>query len=226
MKSQKRRQNAARNIITFTDSYEQNKQRKQNEQQKSESTLSLAQVVFSLQTLRDKIWNNNACKYVIETPNLLKSLITLVTFRLCTRLREEANQQSLEVRNWSRWCLRNIQDNGDEQVHSEIDIQEYGRVISFSYSTSGGKGEEQNQEIFNGLNFISRFLRALHEGRNYQPQFQPLPLLARRSDEQLEEEGANEEIDAQMKNNGLGSGIKNWANEAKAMQLNRFIYRH
>ncbi|KAA6357560.1 MAG: hypothetical protein EZS28_046913, partial [Streblomastix strix] len=36
-----------------------------------------------------------------------------------------------------------------------------------------------------------------------------------------EEEGANEELDAQMKN--LGYFIEYWANEAKAATLNRFI---
>ncbi|KAA6360011.1 MAG: hypothetical protein EZS28_044462, partial [Streblomastix strix] len=66
----------------------------------------------------------------------------------------------------------------------------------------------------------------LHEGRNdWQPSFQPLPLLVRRTDEQIEEEGANEEIDAKMENNGLYVHIKIWANEAKKATLNHFIYR-
>ncbi|KAA6387831.1 MAG: hypothetical protein EZS28_016641, partial [Streblomastix strix] len=53
-----------------------------------------------------------------------------------------------------------------------------------------------------------------------------LPLLARVSFEQIEEEGANEEIEAQMNNNGLGGDIKAWGNLTKAVILNHFIHRH
>ncbi|KAA6322450.1 MAG: hypothetical protein EZS28_054434 [Streblomastix strix] len=110
----------------------------------------------------------------------------------------------LEIRCNSRWCLYWIQQFGDEQDQSELVNNGYGRVTSISFCTAGGKGEEQDKEISDGLYYISRFIRELHLGRNndYQPSFQPLPLLARRSEEQIEEEGANEEIEAQLNNNG------------------------
>ncbi|KAA6357771.1 MAG: hypothetical protein EZS28_046702 [Streblomastix strix] len=226
MQTEQKIQNAARNIITFTDSYTQGKQGKQNEQPESKSKPSLTAIASSLKYIKYQIQNNNTSKSVIQIPNLLKSLTTLVTFRLDTHLREEIDRQILEVRHQSRECLRFIQVYGDEQVQTELVNNEYGRVISFSYSTSGGKGEERDYEIYNGLDFILQFLRDLHEGRNYQPSFQPLPLLARRTEEQIEEEGALEEIDAQMINKGKNGDIKIWTNEAKVMQLNRFIYRH
>ncbi|KAA6378003.1 MAG: hypothetical protein EZS28_026470 [Streblomastix strix] len=217
---------SARAIISFTDSYAQNKQRKQNEQQESESTLSLAQVTSRLESLSNQIQYNNGCKLVIQIPKLLQSLIALVTFRIGTHLKQEIDLQRIEVRRQSRWCLSSIQVYGDEQIQSELVRQGYGRVMSITLSKAGGIDEEQDEEIYNGLRSISRFLRGLHAGRNndYQPSFQPLPLLARRSIEQLEEEGANEEIEAQMNNryNGL---IKVWANDAKDMILNCFIYR-
>ncbi|KAA6376406.1 MAG: hypothetical protein EZS28_028067 [Streblomastix strix] len=103
-----------------------------------------------------------------------------------------------------------------------------GFVICISFSTAGGIGEEQNMEIGNGLIRIYNFLREQHEGRYFrQPFFQPLPLLARRTEEQIEEEGAVEEMEAQMKNKGYVQGyyeyIKNWAKWAKAEILNHFI---
>ncbi|KAA6362307.1 MAG: hypothetical protein EZS28_042166, partial [Streblomastix strix] len=60
------------------------------------------------------------------------------------------------------------------------------------------------------------------KGRN---SFPPQPLLVRRSDEQIEEEGGNEEVDSQQSNKGRGKSnhINIWANEAKGAILNNFI---
>ncbi|KAA6380445.1 MAG: hypothetical protein EZS28_024028 [Streblomastix strix] len=213
-----------RAIVSFTDSYTKNKQGKQNEQPESESIPSITKICSSLQTLSHQIWENNRSKQVIHIPKLLQSLSALVTFRLGTHFDLDVDNQRLKVRSWSRLCLKYIQQLGDEQDQSELENQGYGRVISITFSTAGGKGEEQDQEIFYGLQHIYLFLRELHLGRNWQPSFQPLPLLVRNSEEQMEEEGANEEIDAQMNNNGLDDEIRNWANDAKAAILNRFIH--
>ncbi|KAA6328394.1 MAG: hypothetical protein EZS28_053724, partial [Streblomastix strix] len=215
----------ARAIVSFTDSYTQIKQIKQNEQQDSESISSLTDIASSLQTLRNQIWENNTSKQVIQIPKLLKSLSALSRYKVETHLREEIELQRLKVRHWSRECLYWIQDNGDAQDQTEIVNVGYGRVMSISFCTAGGKGEEQDKEIFNGLRSIYWFLSDLREGRNndYQPSFQPLPLLARRSEEQIEEEGANEEIEAQMNNNGYDSNIMSNANWAKEVVLNHFI---
>ncbi|KAA6388983.1 MAG: hypothetical protein EZS28_015491 [Streblomastix strix] len=99
--------------------------------------------------------------------------------------------------------------------------------MTISFYTAGGIGEEQDMEILNGLHNISWFLRELHQGRHYfgQPSFQALPLLARRTEEQIEEEGANEEIEAQMSNVGYYVNIKDFAKGYKAATLNQFIHR-
>ncbi|KAA6363936.1 MAG: hypothetical protein EZS28_040537, partial [Streblomastix strix] len=181
--------------FSFTDSYTKNKQGKQNEQQESESIPSLVEISSTLHYLRNQIWNNNISKSVIQIPKLLRSLITLATFRIGTHLREEIDRERIEVRHWSRQCLISIQGYGDEQDQSELVNQGYGRVKSLSFSTAGGKGEEYDLDIYYGLHDISTFLRELHEGRNddWYPSFQPLPLLARSSEEQIVEEGSNED---------------------------------
>ncbi|KAA6379580.1 MAG: hypothetical protein EZS28_024895 [Streblomastix strix] len=168
---------------------------------------------------------NKSSKQVIQIPKLLQSLIVLVTFRLGTHLREQTDLLRLKVRRQSRECLSWIQDYGDEQVQQELVNNEYGRVMSLSFSTAGGVGEEQDYEICNGLFRIYLFLKDLHEGRTWLTSFQPLPLLARRTDEQIEEEGAIEEIEASMNNKGMNGHIKGWANDTKAATLNRFIRR-
>ncbi|KAA6371179.1 MAG: hypothetical protein EZS28_033293 [Streblomastix strix] len=225
MQSKQKIQVIAKAIISFTDSYTQNKKRKQKEQQKSESTLQLAYIVSTLQSLENQIQYNNALKQVIKTKKLLKSLVALVTFRLSTHIDLDVDRQRLEVRNGSGRCLSWIQCKGDEQIQSELVNVGFGKVICISICTAGGIGEEQDWEIFNGFIQISNFLRALHEGRNddWKPSFQPLPLLARRSEEQIEEEGANEELDTQMNNKGNYGNIKYYANSTKSATPNHFI---
>ncbi|KAA6387837.1 MAG: hypothetical protein EZS28_016638 [Streblomastix strix] len=96
-------------------------------------------------------------------------------------------------------------------------------------STAGGFSEEQDQEIDNALNQVSKFLNCLHhEGKDlYQSYFPPLPLFAKRSEEQIEVEGGNEEVEAQMINKGKGSNwnITDDVNWAKRSILNLYIDR-
>ncbi|KAA6399213.1 MAG: hypothetical protein EZS28_005258 [Streblomastix strix] len=152
--------------------------------------------------------------------------LALSRFKVGTHLKEEANKQSLEVRNKCRDCLWCIQIYGDEQVQSELVNVGYGRIMSITYSTAGGIGEEQDEEIYNGLCYIFNLFKELNEGRNnWQTSFQPLPLLVQRSEEQIEEEGAIEELEAQLDNKGINGHIKYCANMAKAPSLNHFIHR-
>ncbi|KAA6355086.1 MAG: hypothetical protein EZS28_049387 [Streblomastix strix] len=227
MESDQEIQNDARAIVSFTGSYVQNKQRKQNEQQESESTLSLTQVTSRICSLSYQIIYNKGCKQVIRIPKLLQSLIALVNFRLGTHLNEQTDLLRLNVRRQSRRCLYCIQRNGDAQVHSELVRQGYGRATSISFSAAGGVCEEDDLKNNDGLSCISVFLRKLRYGRydDLYPSFQPLPLLARVSLEQIEEEGANEEIDALMNNKGMNGYIKIKAKDVKAETLNHFIRR-
>ncbi|KAA6397076.1 MAG: hypothetical protein EZS28_007395 [Streblomastix strix] len=227
MESDYQIQIAAKAIISFTYSDTKNKQEKQNEQSESESNPSLANIVSSLQYLRDQIEVNRSCYQVIQIPKLLQSLSEIACYKIRIHFNKDIDRQSLEVRSLSRWSLIQIQGFGDEQVQSELVNIGFGRVMSLSFCTAGGIGEEQDEEIRNGLYYIYRFLSDLHEGRTYgQPSFQPLPLLVRVSLEQIEEEGANEEVEAQMKNNkGYYGLIKGWAKCVKATILNHFIHQ-
>ncbi|KAA6391458.1 MAG: hypothetical protein EZS28_013020 [Streblomastix strix] len=224
MRSRQKIQNTAILIIQFIDSYTQNNQGQQNEQLESESQHSLTDIASSLQSFKDQIRNPKSCKFVIRIPKLLQSLVALSLYKINTRICQILDQQRFGVRSWSRWCLSQIRVYGDEQVQSELVNNGFGRVMSISFCTAGGVGEEEDEEINDGLYRISRFLRQLHEGSNYwQPSLQPLPLLARRTEEQIEEEGANEEIEAQMNNKGMNGCIKGDATWAKEVTLNNFI---
>ncbi|KAA6356785.1 MAG: hypothetical protein EZS28_047688 [Streblomastix strix] len=164
--------------------------------------------------------NNNNRQELINTPKTLHSLITLSSYKINIRFSQENNQQTFAVRHSSRGCLVNIQEYGDEYIHSELVNARYVRVLIIAISTASGSSEEYDEEIFQGLYRISIFLKCLYQGTY---SFPPQPLLVRRSVEQIEEEGGNEEIDAQLINKGYRGNIKNSAIEAKGRIINYFI---
>ncbi|KAA6371171.1 MAG: hypothetical protein EZS28_033302 [Streblomastix strix] len=223
MKSEQEIKKAAKTIISFTDSYTKNKQGKQNEQQESDSMPSLTEISSTLEYLRNQIQDDNTLKSVIRIPKLLQSFSALSLYKICCHLSEDIDQQRLEVRHISRDCLSQIQVYGDIKDQTKIVRKGYGRVICISFCTAGGQGEEQDEEISDGLYNISWFLSELRIGRNKTSKL--LTLLVRRTLEQIEEEGANEEIDAQMNNNGYDGDIIDYANDTKTETLNHFIHR-
>ncbi|KAA6369604.1 MAG: hypothetical protein EZS28_034869, partial [Streblomastix strix] len=197
----------------------------QHNQQKSESTSSLSLITQSIDLLDRLISYNNICKVVINTPNALHSLSTLTCYKINIHFSQENDQLSFKIRNSSRWCLQQIHQFGETSAQSELINARYVGVLVITISTASGSGEEQDLEISNGLDFISDFLSNLNKGRSdYEPSFPPQPLLARRSDEQIEEEGGNEEIESQLiKKGDQYYYIKSQANRAKGAILNYFI---
>ncbi|KAA6365087.1 MAG: hypothetical protein EZS28_039386 [Streblomastix strix] len=169
------------------------------------------------------IYNDNKCKKVINTPKVLLSLTTLSIYKIGTHFSYENDQLTLEVRDSSIRCLWHIQYYGDASVQSELVNANYIGVLVIAISTASGSGEEKDNEIYKGLDYIYRFLYKLNNGRNYNETFPPQPLLAHRSYEQIEEEGANEEIESQQINKGFNGDIKIGVNLVKGLILNIFI---
>ncbi|KAA6366128.1 MAG: hypothetical protein EZS28_038346 [Streblomastix strix] len=169
-------------------------------------------------------------KEVIKIPNALHSLFKLSCLQLNTHLSQQNDEQTLEVRNCSRLCLWCIQFEGNTQVQSELVSARYAGLLAIAISTASGQGEEQDKEINQGLVRISEFLKELRKGRNNNnSSFQPLPMLAKRSEEQIEEEGGIEEVDAQLINNGevyeffKYNNIEDKAKITKRSMMNCFI---
>ncbi|KAA6377268.1 MAG: hypothetical protein EZS28_027204 [Streblomastix strix] len=163
---------------------------------------------------------------MIKNQNLLRPLASLTIFKLGSHSNQEVDRLRLDVRQKSRYCLSWIQFTGDAQDFADLVNVGYGKVICISFNTAGGIDEEEDEEIRNVLIYFYYFLRELHEGKDYrQPFFQPLPLLSRRTVEQIEKEGAIEEIEAQMNNKGYDIDIKFMAKMAKTETLDHFIHR-
>ncbi|KAA6371409.1 MAG: hypothetical protein EZS28_033064 [Streblomastix strix] len=162
---------------------------------------------------------------MINTPNALHSFCALTICKINIHFSQENDIQTFSVRHSSRGCLSLIWLYGDASAHSELINARYVGVLVIAISTAGGSGEEQNLEIRDRLDFISYFIRCLNKGRksSWVPSFPTQPLLAHRSNEQIEEEGGIEEIDSQLINKGDYVHIKTDANEAKGWILNYFI---
>ncbi|KAA6398505.1 MAG: hypothetical protein EZS28_005971 [Streblomastix strix] len=109
----------------------------------------------------------------------------------------------------------------NRHYHQEVAVEDVLVQFSSVVITANGHGEEKDKEIYWGLDYISNFLRCLNKGKQYS--FPPQLLLAHRSDEQIEEEGGNEEIDSQQINKKSNYNIKNNAIIAKGAILNNFI---
>ncbi|KAA6384011.1 MAG: hypothetical protein EZS28_020465 [Streblomastix strix] len=122
------------------------------------------------------------------------------------------------------YYFRNILVNDHNIILHLIHLLiQYVGVLVIAISTASGSGEEYDNKFSHVLDFISDFIRSLNKGKIYYATFPPQPLLARRSEEQIEEEGGNEEIESQLINKENSGNIKNNANEAKGAILNYFI---
>ncbi|KAA6365790.1 MAG: hypothetical protein EZS28_038683 [Streblomastix strix] len=193
---------------------------KWNREDQSSSSISL--IASSIKILNNLIDDNNKCKEVINTPNALHSLCTLSSYKINIHFKQENDQQTLALRSGSRTCLWYIQLWGDASTQSELVNANYTGVLVIAISTASGSGEEQDNDIQYGLFRITEFIRCLNNEK--QNSFPPQPLLAHRSDEQIEEEGGNEEIDSQLINKGhYYYNIDFQANETKGAILNYFI---
>ncbi|KAA6366604.1 MAG: hypothetical protein EZS28_037869 [Streblomastix strix] len=108
------------------------------------------------------------------------------------------------------------------QLQTELINVGYVQDIMISFSTAGGIGEQQDDEIYWGLDCVSEFFNELHNGRNnYLPSFPPQPGLSRICEEQIEEEDGNEEVESQLFNQGYD--ITDQVYLAKRRLLNYFI---
>ncbi|KAA6363571.1 MAG: hypothetical protein EZS28_040903 [Streblomastix strix] len=115
----------------------------------------------------------------------------------------------------------------DASSFTELIKVGYVSALAMRLSTAGGIGDRQDIKIFHGLNNIFWFFYSLHRGRN-NPLQQPLPLqpaLCKTCKEQIVEEGAIEEIEAQLSNKQNEFSINKRATWIKGEQLNYYIDR-
>ncbi|KAA6357390.1 MAG: hypothetical protein EZS28_047083 [Streblomastix strix] len=175
------------------------------------------------QTLDDVSNSNQEFKdMLVNDHNIIPHLTRpLIYYKIGIHFNKKLDLQSLSVRHSSRRCLRQIHEFCDVSAQTELVNDRYARVFVIAIISASGAGEEQGEEIYYRLSHISWLLRNLNKGRPFT--FPPQHLLARRSDEQIEEEGGNEEIESQLINKGFSGNIKNEAKVAKRRILNYFI---
>ncbi|KAA6373566.1 MAG: hypothetical protein EZS28_030907, partial [Streblomastix strix] len=119
---------------------------------------------------------------------------------------------------------------GDEYAQDELVTNGYPRILVNIINTAGGNEYQQDEWIDQGLNNIYNFIIKILKGRqtdifNPRPSLQPYPVLFKSCLEQIEDEGGNEEIEAQLVNKAIGEydGIHNNSNLAKRRILNIYV---
>ncbi|KAA6375623.1 MAG: hypothetical protein EZS28_028850 [Streblomastix strix] len=132
----------------------------------------------------------------------------------------QCDEQTLAVRQSSRDCLSKIKIGNGVFFYSELVNIRYVGVLIITISAAGRSGEEQDSDIYDGLDYIYKFLKDLHYGENHS-NFPRYPQLYKRSLEQIEEEGGNEEVEALYVNKG--SIIKQETIKTKGSISNYFI---
>ncbi|KAA6391686.1 MAG: hypothetical protein EZS28_012784 [Streblomastix strix] len=118
---------------------------------------------------------------------------------------------------------------GNEIVQANLVAFNYSKELIAYISTASGKCQEQDKEIYRGLELINNYIQDLRQRRYELPwtYISPLPHLTKISVEQFEEEGGNEEVDAQSINNRkdyTDHSIMIRTNLTKAKLLNHFIH--
>ncbi|KAA6360205.1 MAG: hypothetical protein EZS28_044268 [Streblomastix strix] len=178
-----------------------------------------------------EVSSNNKEFFNINTPNFINSLIKLAEFKFNNDTNFEEDNQSLKIRNESKQCLDSIHSWGDEQAQVELVTNGYPRILVNIINTAGGNEQEQEGRIYQGLwnifNFIGEILKGRETDPDYGlfPSFPPQPVLFKSCQEQIEDEGGNEEMEAQLVNKRKGEydDINNRANFAKRRILNIFV---
>ncbi|KAA6394772.1 MAG: hypothetical protein EZS28_009701 [Streblomastix strix] len=216
-------------LIWFASQYQfikETNSQEQNNQQLQESSSSLSLIASSLNLLSNLIRDNdNIRQTVIKTANFLYSLTTLTMCQLGIHFNQQYDLQAFTIRISSRSCLCSIRSNGDASDHTELANAGYYNALIFAFSTAGGVGEEQDEEIGWNLDYIFKFLRSLNLGTHSLPH-QLIPLLFKRIFEQVEEEGGNEEVDSQLINRGYGqsrNSMEYMASRTRGAILNFYI---
>ncbi|KAA6389020.1 MAG: hypothetical protein EZS28_015452 [Streblomastix strix] len=105
-------------------------------------------------------------------------------------------------------CLDFIHKWGDEQAQVELVTNGYPRALVIDINTAGGNEQQDDWQIGKGLENIFEFIKTILKGRQTDPDFnpgpslQPQPVTFKSCQEQIENEGSIEEIEAQLVNEG------------------------
>ncbi|KAA6401935.1 MAG: hypothetical protein EZS28_002541 [Streblomastix strix] len=137
-----------------------------------------------------------------------------------------------KIRNKSKECLDFIHRYGNVQDQVELVTNGYPRVLVRVINTAGGNEQQKDEEICFRLICIYWFIKAIFEGRETNPDYKhpysslpPQPVLFKSCQEQIEDEGENEEIEAQLINKWEDGNIKDRVNLVKGSILNIFFDR-
>ncbi|KAA6388965.1 MAG: hypothetical protein EZS28_015506 [Streblomastix strix] len=169
----------------------------------------------------------NSYQVIISNTALIHSFIQLCKYKLCQYVNQEEKKQADEIRSYSSYGLREVVQYGVIQTFEVLSHSCYAGVLAKATATAGGIVVEADTDIAVTISNIFNFIHILLNGRYPNPclpTVPPLPALLKESVEQIEVEGAQEEVEAQMTNNeNRTMDINYHARNFKAILLNAFI---
>ncbi|KAA6396393.1 MAG: hypothetical protein EZS28_008081 [Streblomastix strix] len=142
-------------------------------------------------------------------PNLISSICKLCKFNFEILISDKEVLIIQDIRNHSIRSLGWIQCHGDNDAQSQLYKLGYAGMMAVAVGICGGYIANNNGDIKLALSSIGCFFSRIHEGRQIYREdidedisFPPQPELTKPSEEQFEEEGGNEEIEALLIDKG------------------------
>ncbi|KAA6392604.1 MAG: hypothetical protein EZS28_011865 [Streblomastix strix] len=146
-------------------------------------------------------------------------------YKINVQTNDNKDQQSYLIRKRSSQCLQHVLLYGDESVYADLQNIGFVGTSIIPISSAGSFGENDEDQMFMGLIDVSSLFISLHNVSDnpHYPTFPPQPTLLKTSQEQVEEEGAYEEVESLLIDNGRRNCIKKRAKQTKREILNIWI---
>ncbi|KAA6392717.1 MAG: hypothetical protein EZS28_011756 [Streblomastix strix] len=135
---------------------------------------------------------------------------------------------AFQIRNKCIQLFERIYEEGNQNALESLTKNGHANSLVIKVGADDGYYGIDGEELDSNLFDLRCFFRTLHKGRQFYPQYQVYPsyppqiCLAQQSEEQLEEEGSLEDIDAYLINQLNNEKIKKSVNLAKNSIFNIF----
>ncbi|KAA6383000.1 MAG: hypothetical protein EZS28_021471 [Streblomastix strix] len=181
----------------------------------------------------DLLYSNhdNSCQAMIETPNLISSMVKIYDYKLNEIINQDQEREGKYIRETISQCFREIKYYGNKSSQEQLCDAGFIAYMTKAISTAGGCSQYNDGIIIWSLSNIDIFLYYLLFGRKavnaHETEKPPLPHLAVGQKESFEEEGGDEEVDSQIFNinKGHSDNPQKFAKSARIEILHVFVDR-
>ncbi|KAA6388436.1 MAG: hypothetical protein EZS28_016036, partial [Streblomastix strix] len=161
--------------------------------------------------------NPTLCKQVQYYPGLGTSIVSLTNFTRMKTDEQRNSSKSAQIRKWSSQCIEQMKINDKSILLTMVSEWKYLAVNITSVACAGGNEIEDPKTIEEGLRSILEIYECLLNGNK---EYSEQPRMLRDVQIEVEEEGANEDIEANLYHSTVMDDQVQWLTE---MCLNKMI---